>query len=212
MLIRSNTWFLDLISIVCIQLFIFHHRGFQIFPLNLLSTTSYVCTDLDTSSLLISSCFLICKAAACTCSAVPHLTCRVSPTSVLCQDCASVTRLPLLQDTVRPAGTSSWDVSETEKKERCFRRRFHQSKQGYKREGRCRKVKREGIISVHKNIDTSGIFFNPWRRTVTELSDRRQETEILPAVRNEVDTKDTGCQRGCAALIKGGKKAQYSVG
>ncbi|GAA6112045.1 uncharacterized [Tachysurus ichikawai] len=49
-------------------------------------------------------------------------------------------------------------------------------------------------------------------RTVTELSDRRQETEILPAVRNEVDTKDTGCQRGCAALIKGGKKAQYSVG
>lgn len=51
-------------------------------------------------------------------SAVPFTSCRVSPTSVLCQECiphSLATLLPLLLDTHRPAGTLSWDVSEEEK-------------------------------------------------------------------------------------------------
>lgn len=41
---------------------------------------------------------------------------------------------------------------------------------------------------------------------ITEPHDHKQKTDILPPVGNDIDTKDTKCQRGCAALIKGGGK------
>lgn len=157
----------------------------------------------------------------CVCSVVPITSCRVSPTSVLCQECirhSLATHLSLLLHTHRPAGTFYWDESEKEKKEdvsyvhawsitRVRKRELRRD--NAVRDNWCKWERRPSGKSVKIMDRKTEIFlslFGLWRWMITELSDHRQESEILPPIWDEADTKDTKCQRGCAALIKGWKK------